>query len=67
MNSRLLQTERYKAVVGEKDYKTAITIIKNAGYATDSEYIDKIVAIIEANELYKYDNMWGELEWMISW
>ena len=56
-HSRLLQTERYKAVVGEKDYKTAITIIKNAGYATDSEYIDKIVAIIEANELYKYDNM----------
>ena len=40
---------------GEKEYREAITIIKNAGYATDPNYVNKIVSIIEANELYKYD------------
>lgn len=56
-HSRLLaNNRRYNGVVGEKDYVTAITIIKNGGYATDPDYVNKIVAIIENNNLTQYDN-----------
>lgn len=56
-HSRLLQNRRYSGVVGEKDYRTAITIIKNGGYATDPNYVNKIISIIESNNLTKYDQM----------
>lgn len=46
---------RYAGLVGEKDYRKAITIIKNGGYATDSQYIDKICRIIEKYNLTQYD------------
>lgn len=36
---------RYKAVVGERDYKTACRAIKAAGYATDPNYPDKLIQI----------------------
>ncbi len=56
-HSRLLaNNSRYNGVVGEKNYVTAITIIKNGGYATDPDYVSKIVAIIENNNLTQYDN-----------
>ncbi|PLR72340.1 N-acetylmuramoyl-L-alanine amidase [Bacillus sp. UMB0728] len=45
----------YSAVVGEKDYRNAINIIKNAGYATDPLYVAKIIRVIEQYELTKYD------------
>lgn len=50
-------SSRYAAAVGEKDYKKAITAIKKGGYATDPDYIAKIVSIIEANNLTKYDKI----------
>lgn len=46
---------RYAGLKGETDYRKAITIIKNGGYATDSKYIDKICNIIERFGLDKYD------------
>lgn len=46
---------RYSGLKGETDYKKAITIIKNGGYATDSRYINKICNIIERFGLNKYD------------
>ena len=52
----LSNSNRYSAVVGERDYVTAINIIKNGGYATDPLYVQKITSIIEDNNLTQYDN-----------
>ena len=46
---------RYKAVIGERDYKTACRAIKAAGYATDPKYADKLIQIIESYGLTAYD------------
>lgn len=46
---------RYKDLKGETNYRTAIQIIKDGGYATDSGYVDKICGIIEKYELDKFD------------
>jgi hypothetical protein len=46
---------RYEGLTEAKDYRTAIRIIKNGGYATDTKYIDKICSIIERYDLAKYD------------
>ncbi|MDD3337230.1 MAG: glucosaminidase domain-containing protein [Lachnospiraceae bacterium] len=47
--------QRYAGLKGETDYVTAINIIKNGGYATDSDYVDKICDIIQRYDLTKYD------------
>ena len=46
---------RYKAVIGERDYKTACRAIKAAGYATDPQYADKLIRLIESYGLTAYD------------
>ena len=46
---------RYAGLIGETDYKTAIAIIKNGGYATDTKYIEKICNIIQRWDLTQYD------------
>ena len=46
---------RYEGLVGEEDYKKAIEIIKNGGYATDSRYVAKVCSVIEKWDLTKYD------------
>lgn len=48
-------TLRYEGLKGERDYRKAITIIKNGGYATDSGYVDKICNIIEKYNLDVWD------------
>lgn len=55
-HSTLLTAARYKAVVGEKDYKKACVAIKAAGYATDPTYSDKLINVIETYGLTAYDN-----------
>ncbi len=37
------------------DYVGAARSLQNAGYATDPSYADKVVQIIQVNELYKFD------------
>lgn len=55
-HSRLIWTAgRYDAAIGEKDYRKAITAIRNGGYATSNSYIDDICAIIESRNLDQYD------------
>ena len=39
--------KRYAGLAGEKDYRKAVQIIKDGGYATDSLYVQKICVIIE--------------------
>ncbi len=55
-HSKLLtQASRYKAVVGETDYKKACQEIHKAGYATDPSYAEKLIALIEKYNLVQYD------------
>lgn len=51
---------RYVGLVGEKDYRKAIQIIKNGGYATDMGYVSKVCSIIERYQLTSFD-MEGKL------
>ena len=46
---------RYAGIKGEKDYRRAIQIIKDGGYATSLTYVDKVCAIIEKWNLIVYD------------
>lgn len=51
----LKANKRYKAVIGERDYKKACEAIKAAGYATDPEYTEKLIKLIEGNNLTEFD------------
>ncbi|WP_138003940.1 glucosaminidase domain-containing protein [Robinsoniella peoriensis] len=46
---------RYAGLKEAKDYKEAIAIIKNGGYATDSKYIDKICSLVKRFDLDQFD------------
>ena len=48
---------RYKNLRGEKDYKTACKNVRLDGYATDPNYTNKLIGIIERYKLYKWDNV----------
>lgn len=50
-----ISLSRYKNLIGEKDYKTACKKVKEDGYATDPDYINKLINIIEKNKLYEFD------------
>lgn len=56
----LKANKRYKAVVGETDYKKACEAIKAAGYATDPQYATKLIKLIEDNKLTEYDGGAGQ-------
>lgn len=47
---------RYAAAVNNPQYVGAITAIKAGGYATDPDYVSKIITIIEHNNLTAYDS-----------
>lgn len=51
----LKANKRYKEVIGETDYKKACEAIKTAGYATDPDYVEKLVKLIEDYELTEFD------------
>ncbi|WP_420915962.1 glucosaminidase domain-containing protein [Niallia circulans] len=46
---------KYKKVIGEKDYKAAAKAVQAAGYATDPNYAIKLIRTIEDNNLTQYD------------
>jgi len=55
-HSILLNTGRYKHLKDYgKDYEKWAHGLKAAGYATDKKYAEKLIKIIEALKLYKYD------------
>ena len=47
--------KRYAGLAGERDYRKAVQIIKEGGYATDSLYVQKICVIIEKYGLTRFD------------
>lgn len=51
----LTRLDRYKAVIGEKDYVKACKAIFSAGYATDPQYLTKLIKLIEDNNLTRFD------------
>ena len=54
--------KRYEGLAGEKNYRKAVQIIKNGGYATDSFYVQKICVIIEKYGLTRFDSVKTEKE-----
>ena len=53
----LTNASRYKAVIDEKDYKKACKAIHAAGYATDPQYANKLIKLIEDHNLTKFDDI----------
>lgn len=51
--------ESHYNVKGVKNYREAIYNIASGGYATDPNYASKLINIIEANNLTKYDEQVG--------
>ena len=47
--------ENYKAIPGEKDYRKAAWALQRAGYATDPNYANALIRIIEQNSLRTWD------------
>lgn len=55
INARKGSSARYPGIVGMKDPRAVITIIKNGGYATASDYVDYIMRIINQYDLTRFD------------
>lgn len=53
----LVNRSRYQALfsLNDRDYKAWAKGLKKAGYATDPNYANKLIKIIEDYELYRYD------------
>lgn len=47
--------DQYKHVLAAKDYKTQAKALVTDGYATDPDYADKVINLIEQFDLEKYD------------
>lgn len=59
----ICNNKRYKKAVCNVDYVSATTNIAKGGYATDPKYTDKIISIIEKNNLRRYDMIiYGDCE-----
>lgn len=49
------RSKRYKGLAGCRDYRKAVQIIKDGGYATDLGYVDKLCNLIQRFNLTQYD------------
>jgi len=56
----LVGSPRYAAVIGERCHIRACRAIHAAGYATDPEYADKLIRIIERHNLTDFDSVGKE-------
>lgn len=50
-----LKGDSYKAIKTSKNYKEAALALQNGGYATDPDYAEKLIQLIEEFQLYHYD------------
>ncbi|OCT10987.1 hypothetical protein A8709_04600 [Paenibacillus pectinilyticus] len=53
----LAANPRYAKVLHERDYRKASWGLQQAGYATDPQYADKLIGIIEGSDLTRYDEV----------
>ena len=47
--------KQYQAVLEAKDYQSQARGLQSSGYATDPDYADKLIAMIEEWQLTQYD------------
>lgn len=57
---------RYDGLKGCRDYKKAVQIIKDGGYATSTTYVSKLISIIERWNLTQYDSGSGAAD-TVEW
>ena len=55
LGARIDNRLRYEGIKDMLDYRAVAQLIKNGGYATDINYVDKLCNIIERFNLTKYD------------
>ncbi len=55
-NGTALNSAQFKDVLSAGDYKKAAAALVTDGYATDPDYANKIITIIETYKLNQYDN-----------
>lgn len=53
----LTEAKRYEKVKTAKNYEEAIQYIIESGYATDPDYKNKVISVIEKYNLNKYDDV----------
>ena len=53
----ITRSARYAAAVNVTDARTAITAIKEGGYATSPTYVTNVMEVIDSNNLTQYDNV----------
>lgn len=58
--------DRYAAVRSATNYKDAAKALQSAGYATDPNYANKLINLIEQNKLDQYDKVEGGGQIVIS-
>jgi flagellum-specific peptidoglycan hydrolase FlgJ len=51
----LLGKERYSEVFEAESFQEACRELQHAGYATDPQYADKLIGVIEENDLHTFD------------
>ena len=61
-NARRGDALRYDGLVGCEDYKIAIQLIKDGGYATDTHYVEKLCNIVEKWDLTRFNYVAPEPE-----
>lgn len=59
---KLLSSSRYKSVVQAKDYVEGANALYKSGYATDPNYANKLIKIIEQNDLDQFDKNLKEVK-----
>lgn len=55
LNNKLGDKYRYRDAVGVTDPRKALEIIHKGGYATASDYVDRVMNVIDSNDFTKYD------------
>lgn len=56
-HTKLLLGDRYKKVRQASNYREACYAVKEAGYATSSDYAETLINVIETYGLYAWDNV----------
>lgn len=56
VNGTTWNANQYQDVLNSKDYKSQAKALSDDGYATDPDYVNKVINIIEEFKLYNYDN-----------
>lgn len=55
-HAKVLSHDRYAKVRSASNYREAAQAVKDGGYATDTQYVSKLVSTIEANSLDAWDD-----------